>query len=484
MPRQSRPKDPARAAATVGEPTSGGASIIPGLQSEPGKVSTDEKYRRHEFETYQGWFHWADGWSPQKIREATRMHLRGWPYQSAALARSMAQDAIILGALGQRTAPPLRTKWRVEGPSRAPGRFAVEDLQRVWTEQFRPQYEEYLRDLAIMGGEWIHVHWVLDSQRGVELPRLKRWPWEASIWRAAAPGLPGGWYANTSSDGLVRMVPGDGHWLYMSHGQRSHEMGAVIALGMLFYSDLMGDRDEAGLSEGAGRSALWAELGPGVKVASAEGQHVVDTVAELGLARTGGAGPHGTKVTPISIVSDTSFFKDYLAKHLVKIGLAILGHPGSLAAGAGGVYNPIAMALGVAEALVDKDHEATERAWGQLAKAYEEINANPAGTRLVGERYADKNALAKQVAERAALLAGVVAAQRAAGLVPTQDSVNALADELSTPPLSLTPPPVGEAPPAEGEANPGEQLAAQVANPDKSTAAANPLRALAALIGP
>ena len=447
MPTKKSPTTP-RARATAGDAGAASMAITDQhITSEPGKVSKDEQYLAHEFQTYQGWYHWADGWSPERIREAVRSHLKGSPYQSAALARSIMQSSIIMGATVQRCAPCLRTKWRVTGPTRAPGRFAVEDLQTTWDEQFRPNYEEFLRDLAIMGGEWIHVHWQLDTQRGVQMPRLKRWPWEAAIWRGAAPGFPGGWYANTTSDGLVRMVPGDGHWLYLAHGQRSHEMGAIVALGNLFYSDSMGDRDEAGLSEGAGRSALWAELPPGVKVTDAQGQHVADAVAELGIARTGGVGPAGTKVTPVQFVSDTSFFKDYLAKHLVKVGLAVLGHPGSIAASAGGVYNPIALALGVAEALVDKDHEATERAWQQLATAYEQINANPAGTKLVGERYADRNALADQNAKRVQALATTVMMLRQAGIVVTQDDVNAMAEDMSTRAFTLGPMPPETPPP-------------------------------------
>src|SRR6185312_14257039 len=108
------------------------------LWNAPGHTSTDDRYRRHKFTTYQGWYHWPDGWSPKRARDAITMHIKGWPYFSAAILRDLPKYPPIYGCFKQRFAPTLRTTWRHEGPTRAPGRYAVDDLRRAWRDQFRP----------------------------------------------------------------------------------------------------------------------------------------------------------------------------------------------------------------------------------------------------------------------------------------------------------------------------------------------------------
>lgn len=420
------------------------------LAQTPGRTSTDAAYRRHEFVTWQGWYEWAAGWSPKTVNDAVLMHLRGWPYMSASLARHVVKYPPIFGALKQRFAPSLRTTWRIDGPTTAPGRFAVEDLRRTWREQFRPDYADTLRTIALMGGQWIHVHWELDTRRGVEVPKLKRWPWEACMWRGASPSFPGGWYAMTMDSGLVRMTPGDGHWLYLAHSSRAHEMGAVLALGTTFVSGEMARRDEAGLSEAAGRAAPYAVLPKGVSVLDEIGQAVQAFVEDFGLARVGGVLPNGTDLKPFQIVSNTDFFANFTAEQLTFSALVILGQPNTLTPSAGsGVYQNLG-GLSVSESLVDEDQEATVRGWQQLERAYCEINGQDFEDemgeeliQLVGERYADRGAKAKAEAERATLHANTVAAQVAVFEV-TQADADAQADRLSTPRLKLKAAPVKE----------------------------------------
>lgn len=457
---------PNQGAPSTGGPNAGGLPRLISLDASglvdrlPNRPSTDSQYLRHEFSTWQGWYHWPDGWSPKRTREAVSMHLKGWPYMSAALAVDLPKYPPIFGALLQRTAPPLRTTWKHVGPDRAPGRFAVDDLDQTWREQFRPDYEDTLRTLGLMGGQWFHVHHVPDASRGVELPRLKRWPWEAAIWRGASPAYPGGWYAITIDSGLVRMIDGDGHWFYVSHGRRSHEMGAVIALGMSFVSGELARRDEAGLSEAAGRAAPWVELPQGVKVEDEIGVAVQAFVEEFGLARIGGVVPHGTQLKEFQIVSDTEFFQKYRQSQLVDVALALLGQAATLVPGATGVYQPLAT-WSVADALADKDHEATVRGWqGGVVRPYMAINGQDYGpdddptVKLVGQRYADVNAKAKATSQRATLFANTVQAQIAVFDLE-QAEVDELAAEMSTPTRKLKKqekPPPGAAP---GQGGPG-----------------------------
>jgi hypothetical protein len=425
------------------------------------ETAKDEKYLRHEFTTWQGWTDFSKGWTPQEAREAVEAHIKGWPYMSASLARHLPRLALILGALTQRTAPPLRTTWRQEA-SRGP-KYAITDLGEIWKRQWRPGYEEKLRDMAILGGSVMHVHWVPDIASGFERPVLKRWPHEAMFWRAASPAFAGGWYALTADSGLVRMTPGDGHWIFLAHGERWHEFGAILALGELFVAGKLAERDEAGLSEAAGRASPVAELPEGFKIEDEIGKSVQKMVAGLGRARTGAVIPHGTKLDGFEISSDTSFFDRYGGRQLLKVALAILGQSTSLSPGANGVYQPIA-SWSVADALNDKDHEATTRGWDEgLVRPYLDLNAITSDVHLVGERYADAGAKATAEGARATLLASTVKAQRDAGLAPTQTDVNDLARRLSTPTLLLassnTPPP----PPAGGTAPAGSTGAPVVA---------------------
>jgi len=415
------------------------------LWNEPGRISTDRAYRAHEFITWQGWYEWSAGWNPRRVAEAVMMHIRGWPYMSSSLARHVMKYPPIFGAMKQRMAPSLRSTWTIKGSSRAPGRYAVEDLRRVWRDQFRYGYGDTLRTLCTMGGQWYHVTWDYDTGRGVEMPRIKRWPWEATMWRGASPSFPGGWYAMTVDSGFVRMTPGDGKWIYLSHSERAHEMGAVIALGTTFVSGELARRDEAGLSEAAGRAAPYVELKAGVAVDDPIGLAVQAFVEEFGLTRIGGMLPEGNKLLPFQIVSDTDFFKNFTAEQMLFTGLVILGQVNTLGQGPAGVYQNLG-GLTVAESLVDEDLEATIRGWQQLVRAYCEINGqafeDAEGNEIItltSERYADRSAKAKAEAERAGLLATTVAAQVAVFDV-TQDDVDDAAARMSTPTMKLKTP--------------------------------------------
>jgi hypothetical protein len=421
-----------------------------GLWNTAGQVSSDEQYLRHRFRTWQGWYQWADGWSPKRAREAVTMHIKGWPYMSAAIARDMVKYPPVFGALKKRCAPSLRTTWRIEGPDRAQGRYAVEDLRVAWRD-FREHYADTLRTMALMGGQWAQVWWELDPKRGVEIPRIERWPWEACMWRAESPAFPGGWYAMSVDSGFVRMTPGDGHWLYFSQGFRSHEMGAVIALATTFVAGELGRRDEAGLSEAAGRVGPLAILPDGVKITDPIGEAVQLFVENFGLARVGGVLPHGTELKPFEVVSDTDFFKNLTQEQLLYVGLVVLGQAGALLPGTQGVYRPLE-SFSVDEALVDEDLEATCRGMGQLCRAYCEINGqdseDSAGEpliQLVGERFADRSMKAKSEAEKGTLLADwAIAATQAFDV--QQGDVDVMAGKLSTPTMKIKPAP--KTPPA------------------------------------
>jgi hypothetical protein len=403
------------------------------LAAAKNEVSTDDKYLEHEFITYSGWMEWTRGYNAPEAREAVDFHLRGWPYQSASLARHCLRLAYIQGALARRTGPTLRTLWRQES-TRGPG-YARRALDRVWDLYMRDALEEKLRDKALLGGSVLHIHWVDDVERGERRPVLKRWPHESMYWRAEAPGWPGGWYAITTDSGLVRMNFGDGKWVVIAHGERWHEFGAILSVGELFVPGKLSERDEAGLSEAAGRASILGELPDGVKVADEIGLAYQKMIAGLGRARTAAVVAKGGDARPVQVVSDTQFFDRYSTRQLIKIGYAILGIPAP-GPGATSQYTPI-VGWSVDEALVEKDHEALIRGWERVARPYCEINAIDSDVHLAGERYASQNDRAKAEAERSTLLATTVEAWRKAGLEPEQEHVDALAKRLSTPTIPL-----------------------------------------------
>ncbi len=375
------------------------------------ETSEDERYLQHEFVTYQGWWESSDGYTPPEAREAVLAHLRGWMYQSASLARHCLRQAYISGALARRSAPTLRTQWSQNVSDRGP-KWAGADLDDAFVRQFRPGLEEKLRDVSMLGGSILHIHYIDDVKAGVRRPRLKRWPHEAIYWRAESPGYPGGYYAVTSDSGLVRITPGDGHWAFIAHGERWHEFGAILSLGEIFPPSKLAERDEAGLSEAAGRASPWATLPEGVPVGgpvdtkdaaavskAAIGGAVQKMVAGLGRARTGAVVPFGTKIEGFEITSDTQFFDRYSLRQLMKIGYAIMGIP-SPGPGAESHYTPI-VGWSVDEALVDKDHEAIVRAWNDgVARPFCDVNGIDAKVCLVGERYASPVDKAKAEADR------------------------------------------------------------------------------------
>lgn len=435
------------------------------LDATPNETSDDEKYLAHEFVTYAGWQEWAEGYTPPEAREAVLAHLRGWMYQSGSLTRHCLRSAYIQGALNRRGAPTERTQW--SQASRRGPKWAASELDDVWCRQFRPSLEERLRDVSMMGGSIVHIHYVDDVEAGVRRQRLKRWPHEAIYWRAESPGYPGGYYAVTSDSGLVRITPGDGHWAFVAHGERWHEFGAVLSVGEMFPPSKLSERDEAGLSEAAGRAFVHASLGEGIKIQDENGKAVQKGLAGAGRARTAMVTPHGTEVDPVQIVSDTQFFDRYSLRQLVKIGYAIMGIP-SPGPGAASTYTPI-VGWSVDEALVDKDHEALVRCWDEgIARPFCDVNGLDAIVGLVGERYASPVDRAEAEAKRAeaearrekaeterrsarALALPVwVRACRDAGMAPTQAQVDARAADLGTPTIPLgAAPAVPEKPPAD-----------------------------------
>ena len=448
----------------VNRPPFSALDIMAQLGATTNETSTDEQYLEHEFMTYSGWWETSDGYTPPEAREAVLAHLRGWMYQSASLARHCLRSAYILGALARRSAPTLRTQWSQQVNARGP-KWAGAELADVWTRQMRGGLEEKLRDVSLLGGSILHTHWVDDVEAGIRRPRIKRWPHEAIYWRAESPGYPGGFYAVTTDSGLVRITPGDGHWTYIAHGERWHEFGAILAVGGLFPSAVLSERDEAGLSEAAGRASPHFIAPEGVKLTDEQGKALQKMVAGFGRARTGAVSPHGTKGETVQVVSDTEFFDRYSLRQLTKIGYAILGIP-SPGPGAAAAYTPI-IGWSVDEALVDKDHEALERGWNDgIARPFCDVNGLDATICLVGERYASPVDRAKAEADRAeaearrakaeadqrvaapTALAVWVRACRDAGLAPTQAHVDARAAELGTPtiPLGAAAPPPATAP--------------------------------------
>ena len=405
------------------------------------RVSNDAMYRRHEFVTWQGGYHYSNGWTPPEVRNAVTFHLRGMFWQSATLARDCIRYPPIKGAMEQRLAPAEKAKWSIQEDSgRAPGRFAREDLEVAWSDFRAVNFSEVLRDYAFMGLSWIHVHMVVD-ERGIEVPVLKRWPLEAVMWRPRSPAFAGGYYAITADSGLVRMVHGDAHWFCIGMGERPHEVGAVASLGLSYVAGELSRRDRAGLSEAAGRAAPVAQLKEGVAVDSEIGLSMQDVIAEMGRGRKGIVVPHGTNVSPFQIVSDTSFFREALADEIALVSFALLGQAGTMAPGAGGgVY--MAPAFGaVAESVIEKQHEVIERGFTEgLCVPLTAINypaiAREDAPRLVGVRPTSA-AEAKSEGELALQLAAAVKAQRDAGLEPTQEDVDALAERMRTRTIKL-----------------------------------------------
>ena len=405
------------------------------------EVSQDRKYLEHEFVTYQGGTHWSNGWTAGEARDAISAHLKGTFFSSATLARDVRRFPPIMGALRQRIAPARRCAWQIDGPTRAPGRFAVDDQKPVLASFLR-LYREVLLDVALMGFCWLHHHLEVDAKTGILRPVLRRWPLETVTWRARTAAFEEGYYASTL-DGLVRMVHGDGHWTLIGSGQRPHEMGAILALGLSYVAGELSRRDRAGLSEAAGRASPVAELPKDITPESDKGKDTAQVVSGLGRARKGALLPYGVKLSKFEVVSDTKFFEGALKDELGLVALSLLGQAGTLAPGSGGVYTPPVFE-GVAESLVDDDVRETEQGYTEgLARTLTAINyadVDADSVRLLGARpNRDDDARLKARGERSLALGTIVKAWRDAGLEPTQENVDKLAGDLGLPSI-----PIGE----------------------------------------
>jgi hypothetical protein len=245
------------------------------------------------------------------------------------------------------------------------------------------------------------------------------------------------------------MQHGDGKWAMIGNGERPHELGAIVALGLTYVAGELERRDRANLSEGAGRAAPVATLPEGLPIDSEVGKAVTNVVANIGRGRNGAVLPGGTTLEPFSISSDTSFFKEALQDELVMVAFALLGQSGTLTSGGGGVYTaPVFQ--GVAESLVDADIEGTIRGFTTgVAKPLTEINYPGVETPLLVASNPDRFSRAEGVGKRTQQFHEIVAKEKANGFDVTQDRVDSLASDLviAPPRLAASPPP--DSPPTE-----------------------------------
>ena len=392
----------------------------------------------HEYKTWQG-TSWSNGWTPPEARAAIDEHDRGMFLRSDMIRVDAKKHPAVMGACRQRKAPSKGLSWRVEGATRAPGRYAVEDAATIW-EQVRPLLGDILDNLSMMGFALLHHPWGLDA-RGLLMPRVSLWDAPAAGYYEEGPNSPAGYYAWTT-EGLVPIEHGRGLWTVIGHGKRPHLDGAVRAVALEYVGGGLAWRDRLSRSAGAGRNVPIAELREGIAVNDEIGKSVQAMVASLGLPNRGGVVPSGTKITPLNLdASDAGYFSSLESDQLTRIALAILGQSGTLTKD-GKVYTSPLFG-DVAEYLVEDDVGAVEIGirTGLFAPlvALDYPNVSPRDVpKLVGPLPDTGEAeRIKLFGERLIAFHAAIEAEKQNGFIVDQERVNVLADRYGVPPPRL-----------------------------------------------
>lgn len=399
-------------------------------------LSTDTKYLGHEFTTWQTLYALIAGWNVSTVRSAIDAHDTGSSFVlSGGLAVVTSRYPWIFAALRQRKAPPLGLNREVYGGERGAARRAKEGFSRV-ARAIERLHGDIFDGHAQLGFQVLQHVWRPSADASTLEPITTLWP-SSCLWLNPTSGK----LEAITREGRIPIIDGDGHWTVIGAGQRPFLNGAIRALGETWAGARYAQRDEEGLSAYLGRLCPIGILPQGIMAGTPEGDAFEASVKDLGEAQSGGIFPNGSEITTLPNIDAgaASLFEGLLDRRGRACAMVILGTDGTMSKGSPGVYTSPLFGE-VAFAVVREDTAHAGAGISRLGAAYGAINYGLSEEDSPGYRWllpdpteADR---LTAVAKRYQDAAGIVKAERDAGLDVTKERIAMIYGALGLPPAA------------------------------------------------
>lgn len=391
-----------------------------------------------------------EGWDVERIRAAVAAHRQGFFLESSTLSVVVRSFAPVLASLAQAIAPAIGLDRYLRGGSRGLARVVAAELEEQLVPRVgllpSPYFPPVLWgtmaiDLRMMGFAVLqHVDGDPDPDTGIR-PRYSRiWPtWAVTYQRQRRTFM-----AQTTE--RVVDITNDGHFTLIADEEEPHFGGAVAALGEEVLSGRLTQQMRNTWINKYGQPKLVGTMPEKTGLNTPEG--IAYFAALQTIVGPGGIGalPYGSKLEFAGLSGEASgSFKEALDSVIVHIAMALLGSDGTIRAGGEGGAGPYRAPgfWGVRRDLVSRMLMAIVRgvngghvapyvdfnyAEGRAEAKARGIWVDPAIDIPLPDPDADARMASH--ADRAKLRHEIVAAERKAGLVVTQERVDKLSEAL------------------------------------------------------
>lgn len=204
----------------------------------------------------------------------------------AQLYDALLTDDEIPADIAQRVNATLRSEFMLRPKGRTEMNRREKNVAEAWDE-YCP--DDAVFDLVanwlILGAGVATIDWATDDPRapGLWVPKLRTLPTEFLSWQPAGQepkdaGKAGRWYYQTRA-GIEEVIPGNGKWVLMTHGERGWVWGLVRGLAMLWLGKQLTLQNWQRYNQKHGLPILKATLP--IQVDKAEKAAFIDALSEI-----------------------------------------------------------------------------------------------------------------------------------------------------------------------------------------------------------
>ncbi len=409
-------------------------------------------YHDHSYKAYAAPTFFGD-FTLDRARAAIEQHDQGLFFESSRLAIAMTRFAPVFAALGIRCAPVISLPRIITGGKKGLAKLVAAEVEAQLAPSKgllpSPHFPATLWgaiewNLAQMGFAVLqHVYGTPDD-RGVRRIFTRLWPsWAVVYYRYRKT------YQVLTTEGPIDVL-NDGKFTLIGKTDEPHFQGAIRALMTPTLDGVQTQQARAQWIDRFSDPKLWATMPEGTGVRSPEGQAMQAAVATIFGPEGRGVMPFGAKLDWMGLDSKAAGpFKDTLESDNAYISAILTG--ADLSPGSGGVYKS-PMFWGIVRATVGDDIAAIVRGLNQgHVYPYVQMNysagverdtargtwVDPVLSIPLPDPEADAR-IASYTARRKALT-DQITADRAAGVIVTQEHVDKLAEQLDVEGVLLAP---------------------------------------------
>lgn len=408
-------------------------------------------YHDHTYRSYSQSIGF-DGWSIERIRAAISQHDQGIFLESSLLAVTATRFGPVFTALAQAIAPVLGLPRHVTGGTRGLSRFLAAEVEQQLAPRggLRPSpffpstlWGSAAIDIRMMGfGVLQHVYGDADPSSGVRPLYTRRWPtWATTFYPSRRT------FVAMTDAGPVDIITGDGKFTLLADDEEPHHQGAIRALALEVLAGVMADQALASFINRYGNPKLWGTMPTGISINSPEGAAMFEAMSLIRGPDGYGLFPNGSTLQWAQLsASQSAMFKEVNDKITARSAGILLGSDGTITSGTGGVYTSpyfwgvrrdiLSRLLGAIVRGVNAGHVSPYLDVNYFA-AIAETRAWVEPVLSVPLPDPDADARQKSIAERTKARHEIIAAERAGGLLVTQERVDQLSAELGLETIEL-----------------------------------------------